>query len=614
MDFNPVSPPKSQRTLLQEIFISNGSHYSGRNGNSVKKKLKIEQENYDFSNISQSNNTKKFGLAYKKQNFLSPLVPKVLSFYIPKVTINSLPYEAHIEILKFLTPLEIIKSMQYVNRYWYRICNDPRLWCALSTFQKLPVDIKYIKKSCIVERRSKGKLFKAVCRLDDRKLMIRKIHLSVANAGHDDGLPTSILREISYLTNLNHINITQIQEVEVDKEHIQICQEFQEYNLKEYMKLHIQNSSKESTMKSFVMNQPQPTYKIPLKNIKIIAYQLLKGLCYLHHQGIIHRNLKSDNILINKNGDVKITDFALSKLVSIPHTPYTPEDPKDRERSGREARRLWYRAPELLLRKGTYSFEIDVWSFGCVLAEMALNDPLFNGDSEIEQLFKIFRLVGSPTASNWSAVTETQEFRPTFPNWESVYFPYVCYSTDSMEYKQLYKAMVPNREKAFNKLKQLGAVLGIEGLDLLWNCLSIHPQMRANAAVLLNHKFFDDIREEMGIKYLGKTCCPNKMCENMGVYPIPNLIDCHLLSYFSSIRKSEAELRPAPNYLAQQPIINENMRCILIDWLIDVSVHFEVLDETLHLCVNYIDRTLSLMKIDKSKLQLVGVTCMKIAE
>lgn len=122
---------------------------------------------------------------------------------------------------------------------------------------------------------------------------------------------------------------------------------------------------------------------------------------YLHHQGLIHRNLKSDNILLDSNLNVKITDFALSKYVSVPHIPYTPEDPKDRERSGREARRLYYRAPELLLRKNVYGFEIDMWSIGCILAELSTGEILFNGDSEIEQLFKIFRMIGSPEPETW---------------------------------------------------------------------------------------------------------------------------------------------------------------------------------------------------------------------
>lgn len=112
----------------------------------------------------------------------------------------------------------------------------------------------------------------------------------------------------------------------------------------------------------------------------------------------MHRNLKPDNILINNKGLVKLSDFSLSRFAQIPHFPYTPEDPKERERSGREARRLWYRPPELLFRKKHYSFEVDIWAVGCILGELALGEPLFNGNSEIEQLFKIFKFTGSPDA------------------------------------------------------------------------------------------------------------------------------------------------------------------------------------------------------------------------
>jgi cyclin-dependent kinase len=88
--------------------------------------------------------------------------------------------------------------------------------------------------------------------------------------------------------------------------------------------------------------------------------------------------------MFSSTGVVKLTDFALSRIAVIPHFQYTPEDPKERERSGREARRLWYRPPELLFRKKFYSFEVDMWSMGCLLAEMALAEALFNGESEIE--------------------------------------------------------------------------------------------------------------------------------------------------------------------------------------------------------------------------------------
>lgn len=596
MEITPVSPPKSQRFYLQEINIGDGNHFLQRNPNSVKKKLEIEQENYDTSNFPSG---KKFSPFPKKSLVQCSLASKFSTAKVSRTEFMSLPSEVHLEILKYLSPEDIIKKIQLVNRYWYKVSNDKCLWEALDKFQKLCVDLKYIKQQCIVERRSKGKLFKAISRLNRQPSILRRIHLALANAGFNDGLPTSVLREISYLSNLDHINITKIKEVEINKDFIQICSDYHDYNLKEYMKLHlfkIENKKAKTTpphAMSLSLSEYRTLlteYRMPLRNIKLITYQLLKGLCYLHHQGIIHRNLKSDNIFINTNGDVKISDFGLSRLVNIPHVPYTPEDPKDRERSGREARRLWYRAPELLLRKSLYSFEVDIWAFGCLLAELVMNEPLFNGDSEIEQLFKIFRFIGSPNVNNWANVSDNADFKISFPNWESVYFPYVCYPEDTEEFHHIYNVMVPNRESAFKRLATLGNSLGTEGLDLLWNCLMLNPQMRPHASTLLTHKFFDEIRSEAELKYIGVTCCDSHLCENSGLYTIPNMLDCHLISYFNALKKNEADFKPDSNYLTQQPIITEHMRSILIDWLIDVSVHFDVMSETLHYCINSIDR------------------------
>ena len=598
MEHNPVSPPKGQRNMLQEIMLGDGNHYLQRNANSVKKKLKIEQENYDSSNYLYESSIKKFGLWNKRSPIHCSLSSKTSAIKLFRTNIASLPYEVHLEILKYLSPQDLVNNIQHINKHWNKVVNDKRLWEVLDRTQKLSVDLKYTKQQCIVERRSKGKLFKAVCRISGLPIMARKINLALANAGFDDGLPTSVLREVSYLSTLDHVNISKIREIEATKDTIQIISEFHDYNLKEYMKLHLfKTDAKQKNITSQGLNLSFSEYKtslteyrMPVRNIKLITYQLLKGLCYLHHQGFIHRNLKSDNIFINMNGDVKISDFGLGKLVSIPHIPYTPEDPKDRERSGREARRLWYRAPELLLRKNIYSFEVDIWAFGCLLAELVMNEPLFNGDTEIEQLFRIFRLVGAPNQSNWDALSDNQDFRLTFPDWESVYFPYACYQEDSEEYNSLVKSLVPNREKAFKKLKTLGKVLGTDGLDLLWNCLMLNPEMRPHASVLLNHKFFDEIREEVNLRYVGVTCCQANLCENSGLYTLPNMLDCHLISYFGALHQKEAEFKPDSTYLTQQPIITEHMRCILIDWLIDVSVHFDVMNETLHFCVNYIDR------------------------
>lgn len=110
--------------------------------------------------------------------------------------------------------------------------------------------------------------------------------------------------------------------------------------------------------------------------------------------------------------------------------------------------------------------------------------------------------------------------------------------------------MVPNREKAFNKLKNLGNILDSEGLDLLNLCLKMNPSERPPAAYLLKHPFFDEIRDEMTVKYLGTTCCFKDSCENSGLYTIPYLNECHALSYFNNKKKIENELRPMSNFLS----------------------------------------------------------------
>jgi len=136
-----------------------------------------------------------------------------------------------------------------------------------------------------------------------------------------------------------------------------------------------------------------------------IIYRLGTSLAYLHSKNIIHRNLKPENIFIdfhNNNASqinelfsinnirrVVIGDLMFSRELSYPEREYTPEDPKERDRSGREARRLWYKPPEFILRKTMYSNEIDVWAFGCLMYEIVNGDTLFMGECEIDQIFKI---------------------------------------------------------------------------------------------------------------------------------------------------------------------------------------------------------------------------------
>ena len=209
----------------------------------------------------------------------------------------------------------------------------------------------------------------------------------------------------------------------------------------------------------------------------------------------MHRNLKPDNILMSDDGVVKLSDFSLSRIRQVPHMVYTPEDPKERERSGREARRLWYRPPELLYRKKKYSFEVDMWAVGCLLGELTLGEALFSGESEIEQLFKIFQLTGVPSPE----FLKEQKFVENnfkMPQWKRVYFGDIFLPKYHPKATEFIEAYIPGREESLNTLCELKARLGPEGLDLLWHLLNIDPLQRMTAEQAMAHPFFTSGNEQ----------------------------------------------------------------------------------------------------------------------
>lgn len=123
-----------------------------------------------------------------------------------------------------------------------------------------------------------------------------------------------------------------------------------------------------------------------------------------------------------------------------------------------------------------YSFEVDIWAVGCLLAELSLGEALFNGESEIEQLFKIFRLTGSPTAELIDIMRHgTDNEIVNLPYWERVHFGNVCYPKDSQEMRNIVGAYIPSRESSLMKLFDLKDKIGFNGLDLLFKLLDINP-------------------------------------------------------------------------------------------------------------------------------------------
>jgi serine/threonine protein kinase len=121
-------------------------------------------------------------------------------------------------------------------------------------------------------------------------------------------------------------------------------------------------------------------------------FQLLSSVAFVHSRRYLHRDIKPGNLLMS-NYLLKIGDFGLARALTEPSRPYTPE-----------VSTLWYRAPEVLLLHGRYGPELDVWSCACVFFELLTNKGLFKGDSEIDQVHKIFHILGTPTGQEWPEI------------------------------------------------------------------------------------------------------------------------------------------------------------------------------------------------------------------
>jgi len=189
-------------------------------------------------------------------------------------------------------------------------------------------------------------------------------------------------------------------------------------------------------------------------DVKRIMYQLLQGLAFCHSHRVLHRDLKPQNILIDKKGSIRLADFGLARAFNVPIRTYT-----------HEVVTLWYRAPEILMNQRQYSVPVDIWAMGCIFAELINLAPLFPGDSEIDQLMKIFQALGTPTESTWPGVSSLPCYRPNFPNWKG---NNVDYYVRKFEDK--------------------------DGIDLLQKMLVYNPNNRISAKEAIKHPYFDAVR------------------------------------------------------------------------------------------------------------------------
>lgn len=235
---------------------------------------------------------------------------------------------------------------------------------------------------------------------------------------------------------LKHENIVSLHDVIHTESKLMLVFEHMDRDLKKYM------------------DQRGDRGALDYPTIKSFTFQLLQGIAFCHENRVLHRDLKPQNLLINNKGQLKLADFGLARAFGIPVNTFS-----------NEVVTLWYRAPDVLLGSRTYNTSIDIWSAGCIMAEMYTGRPLFPGTTNEDQLQKIFRLMGTPSERTWPGISQYPEYRNTFP----------VYATQEL------RMILPQVDHL--------------GLDLLNRMLQLRPEMRISAKEALRHRWFDDLGE-----------------------------------------------------------------------------------------------------------------------
>jgi cyclin-dependent kinase 10 len=292
------------------------------------------------------------------------------------------------------------------------------------------------EKFHIVGEGTYGKVYRAREKQTGNLFALKKFKIDKGR----DGIPLTSLRELRILQLCHHKNIVDLKEVVLDPndDSIYLVFEYCEYD-----------------MATITSSMARPFSE---SEIKDIMSQLISGVFYLHQRWVTHRDLKLSNLLL-KTGTVKICDFGLGRYFKpYCENAYTPK-----------VVTLWYRAPEVILGVGQYDEAIDMWSVGCIFAELIKRRPLFPADSELESVSLFCELIGLPNDKLWPELVrlplmESSKFKPNLQNHFRTMFP---------------------------ELKE-------QGFDLITKLITWDPKARLTAWESLYHPYF--IKEHPRLK------------------------------------------------------------------------------------------------------------------
>jgi negative regulator of PHO system len=301
-----------------------------------------------------------------------------------------------------------------------------------------------------------AQVFKGRNRQTGELVALKEIHLD-----SEEGTPSTAIREISLMKELRHENIVLLHDVIHTENKLMLVFEFMDKDLKRYMDSRGDRGALDpATVKSFM-------------------YQLQRGIAFCHENRVLHRDLKPQNLLINNRGQLKLADFGLARAFGIPVNTFS-----------NEVVTLWYRAPDVLLGSRTYNTSIDIWSAGCIMAEMYTGRPLFPGTTNEDQVQKIFRLMGTPSERSWPGISQLPEYKTNFP----------VYATQDL------RLILPQVDQV--------------GLNLLSSMLQLRPEMRVSAAASLQHPWFNDLPQRQHEHAMAAAQAQAQQAQ-MGGYQVP---------------------------------------------------------------------------------------------
>ncbi|TEB35666.1 Pkinase-domain-containing protein [Coprinellus micaceus] len=273
-----------------------------------------------------------------------------------------------------------------------------------------------------------GKVYKAQNTSSKVYVALKRIRMETER----DGFPVTAMREIKLLQSLKHPNVVRLHEMMVSNGSVFMVFEYMDHDL------------------TGILSQTQ--FKFTEAHLKSLCQQMLAGLAYLHHKGVIHRDIKGSNILLNNRGELKLADFGLARFYH------------KRRRSDYTNRviTLWYRPPELLFGATVYGAEVDMWSAGCIMLELFTKKPVFQGNDELHQLHVIFKIMGTPSPDRWLGLLNLPWYELVKP-----------------------REPLPNRfRELFQKWMSPAA------LDLAEQLLAYDPASRITAAAALDAPYF----------------------------------------------------------------------------------------------------------------------------